>query len=99
MSKAAQEGLSRSIGYFAARIDRINYAWFKQHGIPIGSGVTESACKRIIKQCMGGSGMKWSHQAAQHVLFLRCLLFSDGHWRTLWDHLSPPHPYLNHLLF
>lgn len=99
LGKAAREGLTKVIGYFGARVERMDYARFREQGIPIGSGVTESACKRIIKQRLGGPGMKWTHRAAQEVLTLRCLLFSSGHWRTLWTHLSPPAAKLNDALF
>lgn len=99
MGAGAKAGLAKAIGYMAGRMERMDYAGFKERAIPIGSGVTESACKRIIKQRMGGPGMRWGYRAAQQILTLRCLLFSDGHWRTLWNHLSPPAAIFNHELF
>ena len=38
---------------------------------PIGSGVTEAACKVIVKQRLCGSGMKWTEPGAAVVLSLR----------------------------
>jgi hypothetical protein len=89
LSLAAREGLGKAIGYIGSRVDRMDYARLRQDGIPIGSGVTESACKLIIKHRMCGPGMRWGHRAADHVLALRCLLHSDGMWRVLWSKLSP----------
>jgi hypothetical protein len=40
---------------------------------PIGSGVTEAACKVIVKQRLCGSGMKWTEDGASVVLSLRAL--------------------------
>lgn len=88
-STTAREGLEKAIGYFETRVERMDYAGYRQQNIPIGSGVTESACKLIIKQRLCGPGMRWSHRASQHVMTLRCLLHSDGHWRTLWNTLAP----------
>lgn len=88
-SATARAGLEKAIGYFAARVERMDYADYRRQHIPIGSGVTESACKLIIKQRLCGPGMRWSQRACQHILTLRCLLHSDGHWRTLWNTLAP----------
>ena len=49
-------------------------------GLPIGSGVTEAACKTVFTQRLKLSGMRWSGQGAQTVLNLRVLLLSG-----LWD--------------
>lgn len=89
LSREVKEGLNKAIGYIEPRLARMDYAQLKAQGIPIGSGVTESACKLIIKQRMCGPGMRWGHRAADHVLALRCLLHSDGMWRVLWSRLSP----------
>jgi hypothetical protein len=97
MSPAAREGLEKAIGYIEPRAERMDYARLRQQGIPVGSGVTESACKLIIKQRMCGPGMRWSHRAADHLLALRCLLHSDGMWRVLWSKLSPKNNPLAHL--
>ena len=40
---------------------------------PIGSGVTEAACKVIVKQRLCGSGRKGKESGAAAVLSLRCL--------------------------
>jgi hypothetical protein len=43
---------------------------------PIGSGVTEAACKVIVKQRLCGSGMKWTEDGAAVVLSLRALSYT-----------------------
>jgi hypothetical protein len=97
LSRAAGAGLDKAIGYIEPRLERMDYAKLRGQGIPIGSGVTESACKLIIKHRMCGPGMRWGHRAADHVLALRRLLHSDGMWRVLWSKLSPPKTQLANL--
>ena len=43
------------------RADGLRRSWSAQH-IPIGSGVTEAACKVLVKQRLCGSGMKWKER-------------------------------------
>jgi len=52
---------------------------------PIGSGVTEAACKVIVKQRLCGSGMKWSEDGAAVVLSLRTLSYTPGRWGEFWS--------------
>jgi len=44
---------------------------------PIGSGVTEAACKTLVKKRLCGTGMRWTEQEAQMILSLRALLLSE----------------------
>ena len=37
----------------------MDYASLVAQALPIGSGVTEAACKMIVKQRLCQSGMKW----------------------------------------
>jgi hypothetical protein len=79
-----KEGLEKTIGYFEARIDKMDYAAYQAKNWPIGSGVTEAACKLIVKNRFGGPGMKWSFGPAMGLMKIRCLLKSDGRWDMLW---------------
>ena len=53
--------------------------------MPIGSGVTEAACKVLVKQRFCGSGMKWKEPGAAAVLSLRCLTYTNGVGRILGE--------------
>ena len=61
----------------------MTYAEFRNRGLPIGSGVVEAACKTLVKQRMGRSGMRWSRQGGQPVLTLRAYVRS-GRWDAFW---------------
>ena len=51
---------------------------------PIGSGVTEAACKVIVKQRLCGSGMKWTEGGSAVVLSLRTLSYTPERWGQFW---------------
>ena len=73
------EDVQRAITYFAQPVGagRMDYASRVAANEPIGSGVTEAACKVIVKQRLCGSGMKWTEAGAAAVLSLRCLELHD----------------------
>ena len=39
-----------------------------ENSLPIGSGVTEAACKTLVKQRLYGSGMRWKDAGIKVVL-------------------------------
>jgi hypothetical protein len=57
--------------YLLTHIDHIQYRSFKKQGLPIGSGMVESACKWLIQQKFKGTGMRWSEDGFNHLLHLR----------------------------
>ena len=68
-----REKLESSITYFTNHSAKMQYSKYINKNYPIGSGVTESACKVIVKQRLCNSGMKWKQQGAEAVLCLRSL--------------------------
>lgn len=85
---SAAEPLAAAAGYFEHNLERMNYAVFRAMNFPIGSGVTEAACKTLVKMRLCGSGMKWTRSGAQTILTLRSLLLSTNRWKSLWKHLD-----------
>ncbi len=57
--------------YLKTHINHIQYRQFKKQGLPIGSGMVESACKWLIQQRFKGTGMRWSENGFNHLLHLR----------------------------
>lgn len=76
----------QAIGYLFHHRRRLDYAAYRQLGLPIGSGTVESACKTLVQARMTQAGMRWSRHGAQSLLALRCLLLSDR-----WDQLPSLH--------
>lgn len=87
-SKTAKEGLQRAITYFQNHAHQMKYAEYEKHNYPIGSGVTEAACKVIVKQRLSCSGMSWKIESAQNVLNTRALKYSDGEWQQFWNKID-----------
>jgi hypothetical protein len=80
------EDVQRAITYFANQsgAGRMDYAARVEANEPIGSGVTEAACKVIVKQRLCGSGMKWTEGGAAVVLSLRALSDTPERWEQFW---------------
>ncbi len=66
----------------------MKYAEHLEQFLPLGSGVTEAACKTIVKQRLCCSGMKWKEAGAAVVLSLRTLSHSSGRWEQFWSNLD-----------
>ena len=82
-----QEALHKTITYLSNQGIRMNYASLVEQALPIGSGVTEAACKMIVKQRLCQSGMKWRQKGASIILSLRTLERSNR-WEQFWDKVS-----------
>ena len=65
------------LGYFRRNRHRMAYAELAFEGLPIGSGVTEAACKTLVTQRLKRSGMRWRHDGGQAILTLRALAQSQ----------------------
>ena len=71
------EQLMGHLVYFDNNKDRMRYARLRKAGLPVGSGVTESAAKNVINMRTKRSGQRWSVPGLRGVLTLRALLKSD----------------------
>jgi hypothetical protein len=65
--------------YIRDRLGYVRYAEYRRLGLPLGSGVTEAACKTVYGARLKLSGMRWHKAGAQTILNLRVLLLS-GVW-------------------
>lgn len=79
------ENLLATITCFENNLERMNYAKYQKAGYPIGSGVTEAACKVVAKQRLSASGMRWNIDPAQHTFLLRGIICTDGRWEQFWN--------------
>ena len=89
LTKKRQEELKATCTYFKNnRRDRMDYAVNITENLPIGSGVTEAACKTLVKQRLCGSGMRWKKQGARVVLSLRALVQTTNQWQAFWEKIN-----------
>jgi hypothetical protein len=94
---AAEKGVAADVAevkeamtYFTnqGREGRMDYAPLVETAIPIGSGVTEAACKVLVKQRLCSSGMRWKEPGAAAVLSLRCLTYTSERWSQFWGKID-----------
>ncbi len=90
MKKDIKEKLEAAITYFGNNIEagRMKYHQHVKANLPIGSGVTEAACKVIIKQRLAGSGMRWKSNGMKIILSLRTLVKTKGRWDQFWEKIN-----------
>jgi hypothetical protein len=71
-------------GYLRKQIRHLDYSRYKGLHLPIGSGVTEAACKTVFTQRLKRSGMAWSVKGGQRIVDLRVLQLS-GVWSEVYQ--------------
>jgi hypothetical protein len=88
LSKLERTTIERTVGYMEANEDRMDYHAALAAGYMIGSGVTEAACKSVVKARLCGSGMRWHEHTMQQVLCLRALRRSTNRWKQFWQKID-----------
>jgi len=68
-------------GYLRRYGKWMHYQEYRAVGLPLGSGVTEAACKTVFTQRLKQSGMRWEVSGGQVVVTLRVVLLSAV-WET-----------------
>lgn len=66
--------------YLRKRKPFMDYAAYRARGLPIGSGITEAACKTVFTQRLKQSGMTWKIEGGQVIVDLRTIWLS-----RVWD--------------
>jgi hypothetical protein len=86
---SARDTVTALYKYLERHREHIDYAQDKDLGLPMGSGMVESACKWLIQQRFKGVGMRWSEDGFTHLLPLR-LAWVNGRFEALFGlALSP----------
>jgi len=81
------EVLRQVIVYYTNNKHLMRYPHHLKQQLPLGSGVTEAACKTVVKQRMCVSGSRWKDEGASCVLALRTLKLTPGRWQQFWSYL------------
>jgi hypothetical protein len=82
---AAMEG---DLAYLEKHEDncRMDYARYRDRGLPIGSGAVESAIRRVINLRVKGPGLLWYEQNAEGMILMRAAALT-GRWQELVDNV------------
>src|SRR4051794_15095001 len=86
----------KAYGYLRAHIRHLDYAEYRRKHLPIGSGVTEAACKTVFSQRLKRSGMAWSEEGGRRIVDLRVIhlsgVWSRVHQSYLQSKMIPDKP-------
>lgn len=88
--KKAEDGetMLATITYLKNQKERMKYSYSVARNWPIGSGVTEAACKTLIKHRLCKSGSRWKDDGALSVLSIRALRLTPGRWQQFWRNID-----------
>jgi len=85
LRKSVRETLAKVITFFQNHRRWMQYDAYLAAGLPVGTGVVESACGSVVKHRMEGEGKRWSLAGAEAILALRSLKKShDNDLRDYW---------------
>jgi hypothetical protein len=85
LRKSVRETLTKVITCFHNHRRWMPYDVYLAAGLPVGTGVVESACGSVVKHRMEGEGKRWSLTGAEAILALRSLKKShDNDLRDYW---------------
>jgi hypothetical protein len=71
---------AQAYAYLHKRSRWMQYQFYRRQHLPIGSGITEAACKIVFTQRLKRSGMSWTIPGGQVILDLRVIWLSG-----VWD--------------
>ncbi len=80
-TKAKEALFWKGYGYLRKHAPWMRYEQYRRQGLPIGSGVTEAACKTVFAERLKRSGMQWGCAGGQVIVDLRVLVLSG-----VWQH-------------
>jgi hypothetical protein len=84
VSAAKREQYRTAYAYLRKRMRWLDYSGYRRDHLPIGSGVTEAACKTVFTQRLKQSGMTWTVEGGRWVVDLRVIHLS-GVWREVYQ--------------
>ena len=76
--------IAEQLTYLEPRQAQMAYAAFAAAGWPLGSGIVESANKRVVEARLTGTGMRWTRAQVNPVLGLRTVVCNDR-----WAEVGP----------
>lgn len=81
------------VGYYRTNEKRMRYRTFRARGLPVGSGIVESAHRHVLQVRMKRAGQRWGLVRARRMVRLRAVYRTAGavrFHRAIRDGLSIP---------
>jgi hypothetical protein len=94
LSAAKEEAYQKAYNYLSTHQGWMDYRAYRRQCLPIGSGVTEAACKTVFTQRFKESGMTWKLEGGHTILVLRLAQLS-GVWNTVYGSFLRSRPLAN----
>jgi len=91
LSAAKEKVYQAAYNYLNTHQRWMDYQDYSHRGLPIGSGVTEAACKTVFTQRFKESGMTWKLESGQTILVLRLAQLS-GVWKAVYNNFLQSRP-------
>ena len=85
-----QRIVEQHLTYIENHHRRMRYASARRRGLPIGSGVTEGACKSVVGMRCKRSRQRWRERGLSRCLTLRTLHL-DGRLASRFERLRTSH--------
>ncbi len=76
--------LNEVVGYYRANEERMRYTHFRELGLPVGSGIVESAHRHVLQVRMKRAGQRWAITRARRMARLRAAYRTAGPRRFHW---------------
>jgi len=77
-TEAHLAALDNLVGYYRTNEERMQYARFRQLGLPVGSGIVESAHRHVLQARMKRAGQRWSLLRGRRMVRLRAAYRTAG---------------------
>jgi hypothetical protein len=82
--RSKAKALKKIRDYFADPT-QFQYEQYRNLGVPIGSGIVESAIRRVINLRIKAPGMFWHRDNAEKMIFMRAQILT-GRWNQICKH-------------
>lgn len=77
------KAMKKALAYFETHREHMRYAWLDEQKLPVGSGVVESAIRRVVNLRFKAAGTFWIEARVDALLHLRAA-FKSGRWDEIF---------------
>ena len=84
LTKANEKQIRKAIKYFENHTHMMEYDKYLEAGMPISTGVVESACGYFIQQRFDCNGMRWTKEGVQNLINLRAIKLNNN-WADFFE--------------
>lgn len=75
---AALGAIDNLVRYYTNNAERMEYAYYRERGFPIGTGAVESAHRHVLQARMKRAGQRWALRCARRMARLRAAYRTSG---------------------